>query len=49
MLASQFFFTAPHSLRLVGHLELLGDGDGHLLQAAQSTPHAVPFYDTQQH
>jgi hypothetical protein len=49
MLASQFFFEAEHSLQLVGHPQLLGDGGGHLLQAAQSTPHAVPFYDTHSH
>ena len=49
MLASQFFFKAEHPLRLVGHPQLLGDGGGHLLRAAKSTPHAVPFYDTQSH
>ena len=49
MLASQFFFKAEHSLRLVGHPQLLGDGGGHLLRAAQSTPHAVSFYVTHSH
>ena len=49
MLASQFFFEAEHSLQLVGHPQLLGDGGGQLLQAAKSTPHAVPFYDTHSH
>ena len=41
MLASQFFFEAEHSLQLVGHPQLLGDGAG--ICSKQPNPRPMPF------
>ncbi len=43
MLASQFFFKAEHSLQLVGHPRLLGDG-GRASAPSSPNRHPMPFF-----